>query len=63
MKEARVLEQRYTCHTLLKNVQMSCRIIILLLARTLLAERIAIKTFYYILQGIIFISGDHLIFI
>lgn len=48
VKEARwVLEQGgYTCHTLLKNVQMSCHIINLLLARTLLAERIAIETFY-----------------
>lgn len=48
VKEARwILEQGgYTCHTLLKNVQMSCHIINLLLARTLLAERIAIETFY-----------------
>lgn len=48
VKEARwILEQGgYTCHTLLKNVQMSCHIINLLLARTLLTERIAIETFY-----------------
>lgn len=48
VKEARWVSEQggYTCHTLLKNVQMSCHIINLLLARTLLAERIAIETFY-----------------